>query len=182
MIRPSHTLDPAQAALLIVDMQENFRPAIEGFDAVAQRIARLASGARLLGVPVIITEQYPKGLGHTVTEIRAVLADDQPIIEKTAFSVCGQSGVVEMLPAQVLLCGIETHVCVNQTALDLLNRGIDVHVVGDCVSSRCFTDRDAGLNRMQRAGAILSTLEMALFELMKDAKHPQFKAVQKLLK
>lgn len=178
------TLDPSHAALLVVDMQENFRAAIEQFDAVAQRIARLAAGARLLGVPVVVTEQYPKGLGHTVGEIRSALADDQPIVEKTAFSACGQPGFIEKLGdvRQVVLCGIETHVCVNQTALDLLDRGIDVHVIADCVSSRKASDRDAGLHRMQRAGATCSTLEMALFELMKDARHPQFKAVQKLVK
>jgi nicotinamidase-related amidase len=167
-------------------MQEAFRPVMPGFDAMSQRLARLAAGARLLNIPILVTEQYPKGLGHTVNEVRASLSPEQKIVEKTSFSSCGEPAFVEQLVAssarQVILCGVEAHVCVNQTAHDLIARGLQVHLVLDCILSRSPEDREAGILRMRQAGVVVSTMEMVLFELMRDAKHPQFKAVQKLLK
>ncbi len=146
----------------------------------------VAHGARLLGVPVVVTEQYPKGLGRTAAEIAAVLPEDFEPVEKTAFSSCGAQEFVARLEAagarQVLLCGIEAHVCVNQTAHDLLARGYQVHLLTDCVSSRAEQNRRVGLDKMLRSGALPSSTELALFELMRDARHEQFKAIQKLIK
>jgi nicotinamidase-related amidase len=182
----AHTLDARQAALVIIDVQESFRAAVPDFDALAARIAVAAGGAQLLNVPVVVTEQYPKGLGRTAAEIGAVLPGGLEPVEKTAFSSCGAREFVARLEAagarQVLVCGIEAHVCVNQTAHDLLARGFQVHLLIDCVSSRSDHNRRAGLDKMLRSGALPSTVELALFELMRDARHEQFKAVQKLIK
>lgn len=185
-MRHENTLDPKRTALAVIDMQESFRAAIPDFTEVAARVARVAQAAGLLGLPVIVTEQYPKGLGRTVEEIRAALPEDFEPIEKTAFSSCGAqefgARLEEAGARQVLLCGIEAHVCVNQTAHDLLARGLQVHLLTDCISSRSPQNKQVGLDKMVRSGALPSSTEMALFELMRDARHEQFKAIQKLIK
>jgi nicotinamidase-related amidase len=181
-----NTLDPAHTALVIIDMQESFRSPISDFAETAARIALLAHAAQLLRVPVIVTEQYPKGLGHTANEIKAVLPASFNFIEKTAFSSCGaQEFEAELERAQalhVLICGIEAHICVNQTTHDLLERGYRVHLLTDCITARTEQNRQTGLSKMQQSGAIPSSTEMALFELLRDARHEQFKAIQKLIK
>jgi nicotinamidase-related amidase len=185
-MRHENTLDAGRTALAVIDVQESFRTHIEDFSELAARCALVVQAARLLGVPVVITEQYPKGLGHTAAEIRAVLPEDFEPIEKTAFSSCGAQAFVSRLEEagarQILLCGIEAHVCVNQTAHDLLALGLQVHVLADCVSSRTSENRQVGLEKMMRSGALPSSTELALFELMRDARHEQFKAIQKLIK
>ena len=137
-------------------------------------------------MPVVVTEQYPKGLGRTAEEIRAALPAGLEPIEKTAFSACSAREFGAQLAAagvrQVLVCGIEAHICVNQTAHDLLARGLQVHLLTDCISSRTPQNRQAGLDKMLRSGAVPSSAELALFELMRDARHEQFKAIQKLIK
>lgn len=179
-------LDSKKAALVVIDVQEGFRNAIPDFDGVAGRIATAVRGFQVLDVPVIVTEQYPKGLGATAEEIKAALQDGPETLEKTAFSSCGAAGFVSRLEeldiSQTVLCGLETHVCVNQTAHDLLTRGFQVHLLCDCVTSRFEYHRLAGLEKMKRSGVIESSTEMALFELMRDAKHEQFKAIQSLIK
>lgn len=179
-------LDIAKAVLVVVDIQEGFRNAIPDFPIVASRASTAVRGFQILGLPVFVTEQYPKGLGPTAEEIRLVLANDSQIFEKTAFSSCGSSPFVDELKdlgvEQVALCGLETHVCVNQTAHDLLDRGFQVHILTDCVCSRFDEDKRAGLAKMQSSGAIPSSIEMALFELMRDARHQQFKEIQALIK
>jgi nicotinamidase-related amidase len=179
-------LDAGRAALAVIDVQESFRPYIPDFAELAARVALVSHAARLLGLPVVVTEQYPKGLGRTAAEIAAVMPADFEPVEKTAFSSCGAQAFVSRLEAagarQVLLCGIEAHVCVNQTAHDLLALGLQVHVLTDCVSSRAEQNRRVGLDKMFRSGALPSSTETALFELMRDARHEQFKAVQKLIK
>ena len=181
-----NTLDPRRTALAVIDVQEAFRAHIPDFAEVAARCALVAHAARLLGVPVVVTEQYPKGLGHTAAEVRAVLEEGFEPIEKTAFSSCGAQEFVSQLEQagarQILLCGIEAHVCVNQTAHDLLARGYQVHLLTDCISSRTAQNRQTGLDKMMRSGALPSSTELALFELMRDARHEQFKAIQKLIK
>jgi nicotinamidase-related amidase len=181
-----NTLDPTRTALAVIDVQESFRPHIPDFAELAARVALVAHAARLLNVPVVVTEQYPKGLGRTAAEIAAVMQEGFEPVEKTAFSSCGAQAFVSRLEGagarQILLCGIEAHVCVNQTAHDLLARGYQVHVLTDCVSSRAEADRRAGLDKMFRSGALPSSTELALFELMRDARHEQFKAIQKLIK
>jgi len=180
------TLDPAQTALAIIDMQEAFRSSISDFAETTARIALIAHAARLLNVPVIVTEQYPKGLGHTADELQMVLPEATAVIEKTSFSACGAPEFSAQLATagarQVLLCGIEAHICVNQTAHDLLARGFQVHLLTDCITARDSRNKQLALDKMQRSGALPSSTEMALFELMRDARHEQFKSIQKLIK
>ena len=179
-------LDAAHTALAIIDMQEGFRPIISDFAETAARIALVAHAAQLLKVPVIVTEQYPKGLGHTADEIKAVLPDGFEAIEKTAFSSCGaksfESELENSKALHVIICGIEAHICVNQTTHDLLERGYRVHLLTDCITARSAANKQIAFAKMQRSGAVLSSTEMALFELLRDARHKQFKAIQKLIK
>lgn len=185
-MRHENTLDAGQTALVIIDMQEAFRNSISDFAETSARIALMAHAAQLLGVPVVVTEQYPKGLGRTAAEIRAVLPAAIEPIEKTAFSSCGAQEFVAALESagarQVLVCGIEAHVCVNQTTHDLLARGYRVHLLAECINSRSAHNRETGLAKMRQSGALPTSIEMSLFELMRDAAHEQFKAVQKLIK
>ncbi|HEX8139955.1 MAG TPA: hydrolase [Pyrinomonadaceae bacterium] len=181
-----NTLDQARTALVIIDMQEAFRSSISDFAETAARIALVAHAAQLLGLPLIVTEQYPKGLGRTATEIRTVLPASLEVIEKTAFSSCGAGPFETELERtgarHVLVCGIEAHICVNQTTHDLLARGLKVHLLTDCITARAAQNRQVALLKMQQSGAIPSSTEMALFELLRDARHEQFKAIQKLIK
>ncbi|HEX3102271.1 MAG TPA: hydrolase [Pyrinomonadaceae bacterium] len=179
-------LDAKRAALVVVDIQEGFRNAIPEFAVIASRASTAVRGFQVLGLPVVITEQYPKGLGHTAEEIRTALPGDFEVFEKTAFSSCGAAPFVAKLDEygvrQVVLCGLETHVCVNQTAHDLLELGFDVHLLTDCVCSRFEHDKAAGLAKMKMSGVVPSSIEMALFELMRDAKNASFKEIQALIK
>lgn len=174
-------LDRDRAALVVVDVQEAFRPAVEAFAEVAGECATLLRGAKALGVPAIVTEQYPRGLGATVAEVAGHL-NGAPVIEKTKFSAARAEGFDLGGRDQVLLCGIETHVCVSQTAHDLMASGAEVHVARDAVSSRTAANREAGLRRMEASGAVLTTVETALFELLGEAGTPEFKEIQKLVK
>ena len=174
------------AGLIVVDVQEAFRSVIGDFALVASRIATVISGFMILGRPILVTEQYPKGLGRTAEEIMLTLSGDFDFIEKTSFSSCRAAGVIESLRAndlkQVVLCGFETHVCVSQTAHDLLDRGIGVHLLSDCTASRFDHDRRAGMDKMYASGVVSSSVEMALFEMMKDSKHESFREIQALIK
>src|SRR4030095_4108424 len=164
-------LSRGSAALAVIDMQEAFRPVIPDFAAVASRIATAVEGARLLEIPVIVTEQYPKGLKHTAEEIVARLPVELRPIGKSCFSSCGAEDFLLQLTTsnvkQVLVCGIEAHICVLQTSLDLLARGFDVFLLVDCITSRKSENKQAALSRLTQAGAIESTLEMVLFEMMR---------------
>ncbi len=179
-------LRPDTAALIVIDVQEAFRHVVPEFEAVAVKVSTAVRGFLALGLPVLVTEQYPKGLGHTAEEIRLVLPDDAEIFEKTAFSSCGADAFVarlnELGTQQAVLCGLETHICVNQTAHDLLDRGLQVHLLTDAVCSRFEENKAAGLEKMRVGGVIPSSVEMALFELMSDAKHEKFKEIQALIK
>lgn len=179
-------LDPDSAALVVVDHQEAFRGIIDRFDEVTASIVRAVKGFGILGLPVFVTEQYPKGLGHTVWEIVNALPDNAKIVEKTVFSSCGaagfENGLREKNILQVVLCGIETHICVNQTAHDLLDNAFQVHVLTDAVGSRFPVNKEAGLRKMFGSGAVPSSVEMALFELMRDSKHGKFKEIQAIIK
>jgi nicotinamidase-related amidase len=166
-----------RAALVVVDVQEGFR-SYDTFADVARACAKLLQGARLLEIPAIVTEQYPKGLGATAPEVGL---QDEPRIEKTVFSAVRADGFDLAGRDQAIVCGIEAHVCVSQTVHDLLAEGIEVHVPADAVGSRHELDYQRGLERMQRAGAIVGTVEASLFELLERAGTPEFKAVQKLI-
>ena len=161
------------ATLVVVDVQEGFR-SYSSFDAVARACSKLVQGARILEVPRIVSEQYPKGLGHTAPEVGI---EDETIV----FSAARAEGFDLAKRTQAIVCGIETHVCVSQTVHDLLDRGIDVHVPADAVGSRHQLDYERGLERLERAGAVVSTVESVLFELLERAGTPEFKAVQGLI-
>ena len=166
-----------RAALVVVDVQEAFRP-YASFASVAEASSKLLRAARILGVPAIVSEQYPRGLGHTAPEVG--LDGEQPI-EKTVFSAVRADGFDLAGRSQAIVCGIEAHVCVSQTVQDLLAQGIDAHVPADAVGSRHPIDYERGLERLERAGAVVTTVEAALFELLERAGTPEFKAVQKLI-
>jgi nicotinamidase-related amidase len=166
-----------RAALVVVDVQESFRP-YAAFEQVAGACAKLVQAARILGVPALVSEQYPKGLGRTAPEVGL---QDEPVIEKSVFSAVRADGFDLGGRDQALVCGIEAHVCVSQTVHDLLGKGLEVHVPADAVGSRHAIDYERGLERMERAGAVVGTVEAALFELLERAGTPEFKAVQKLI-
>jgi nicotinamidase-related amidase len=174
-------LERERTVLVVVDVQEAFRKAVEGFDEIARRTAILVQGAAVLGVPVVVTEQYPRGLGDTVPELLEHLGE-APRLAKTVFSAARAEGFDLHGREQALVCGVEAHVCVSQTVLDLLAGGTEVHVAADAAGSRRASDRALGLERMERAGATLSGTEMALFELVGRAGTDDFKAVQGLIR
>ena len=177
----SRVLDRARTALVVVDVQEAFRPAVGEFDAVAANTAVLVQGARALDLPVLVTEQYPRGLGETVPEVAEHL-DGVERVEKTVFSAARAEGFDLGGRDQALVCGIEAHVCVQQTAQDLLDAGVEVHVAADAVTSRTALNRRLGLEKMEASGAVVTSTEMALFELVERAGTPEFKTIQGLVK
>jgi nicotinamidase-related amidase len=183
--RHSNLLDPKNTGLVVIDVQEKFRPAMADFEDMLAGCVRLVRAFHILGLPVIATEQYPKGLGSTVPELRDLLGNTE-IGEKTTFSVLGCPSVRPWLRdtgvRTLLICGIETHVCVNQTVHDLLAADYRVHIATDALTSRKPTDHRTGLDKLVRSGALPITTEMAAFELLVDARHPKFREVQALFK
>ena len=172
-------------ALVVIDMQDRFAPVFHDFDAVAQATITCVSAAKILGIPVVITEQYPKGLGPTVASIRN--ADPEAVVyEKTTFSAMDTESFrqhwIDSGITQVVLCGIESHVCVAQTAIDLIACDFNVFVVEDAISSRTADNRDRGLRRMAQAGAIPLAAESFALEPMGGKDAPEFKAVSQLIK
>ncbi len=166
-----------RAALVVIDVQEGFS-SYPVFAGVAGACAKLVQAARILEQPALVSEQYPKGLGQTAPELDL---QDEPRIEKTVFSAARADGFDLAGAEQAIVCGIEAHVCVSQTVHDLLADGIEVHVPADAVGSRHDIDYECGLERMVCAGAVVTTVESALFELLEHAGTPEFKAIQKLI-
>lgn len=165
--------------LLLIDFQARLLPAIEGGDAAVANAVRLCEAAKLMGVPTLRTEQYPQGLGPTVPP----LANFGEVVEKRTFSSLRQPAFKSQLVArQLVVAGCETHVCVLQTVIDLIEAGHEVWVVADAVGSRTSANWRAGLDRMQRAGADLVTTEMVLFEWLGTSEHPHFKTVSGMIK
>lgn len=179
-------LKASGSALLIVDIQETFRPVIAGMEDVIRHAQALVRGAVRMQVPVFATEQYPRALGPTASEIKQWLPADQAYHPKMCFSSLGCDPFAHGLAAskrkQVVITGIETHVCVMQTGLELLAAGYGVYVVTDAVSSRKGSDREAGLRRMEKHGVELVTTEMVIFEWLRAAGTPEFKELQALIK
>jgi nicotinamidase-related amidase len=179
-------LDKNSTALVVIDMQEAFRNSIPQFEQIAVRISTAVRGFQILDIPIFVTEQYPKGLGPTVEEISLSLPEGTTPFEKNTFSSCGASAFRNALDeceaGQIVICGIETHVCVNQTAHDLLDMGFAVHILTDCVGSRFEVDKEAGLSKMYGSGVDPCSVEMALFELMRNSTHEKFKEIQALIK
>lgn len=178
-------LDRTQTALVVIDFQEKLLPKIARQEDLVPRALRLIQAARLLDVPVLWTEQYPRGLGRTVDAVARVLDGVTPT-EKTAFGCLGsaafQSALGSVARRQLLVTGIETHVCVLQTALGALEQGYEVYVARDAAGARCTDEHEAALARLAAAGVILVTSEMAIFELLQDAAAPEFKELLPLLK
>jgi len=180
----SHRLRAGESVLLVIDVQERLLAQIPDAHGLVRDVGFLIDVAQLLGIPVRATEQYPRGLGPTAEELARRLAADRPA--KTAFSACGAPGVMNELRAagrpSVVLAGMESHVCVLQTALDLLTAEFHVFLPVDAVSSRFRIDHEAALRRLELAGAILTTTETTAFEWLGGAEHPQFKAISNLIK
>lgn len=179
-------LAPENTLVMVIDMQERLQPLIHDDARVRRNAATLAEGARLLGVPVFVTEQYPKGLGRTVPELRAAVDAAGGVLEKTSFSCAADPMIGARIQASgrpnVVLAGVEAHICVLQTALDLLEGGWSVFLAEDAVGSRAPQGKEAGIARARRHGAEPANVEMVLFELLGGKEHPQFKAVQALVK
>ena len=179
-------LDRERAGLIVVDVQEAFRPVIDRFDQVVANCGLLAEGFGVLGRPVLVTEQYPKGLGHTVPELAERLPGGARLVEKTRFSAYGVSAfdeaIAESGAASWVVAGIEAHVCVNQTVHDLLQFGFQVQVAADAVSSRTPTNRELGMAKMTAAGAGTTSAEMALFEMLEEAGSDEFKQISRLVR
>lgn len=181
----SNILNKEDSLLLITDVQERLVAALDK-DIIVTRTALLSRAAKILEIPVIATEQYPKGLGNIVATVKETFSEDTPIIPKTAFSSLKEEGFKDLLRSfnkkQIVICGIETHVCVHQTVADLLDEGFDVYVVKDACASRSKYEFKQGIERMQENGAKITCLEIVLFEWLKDAKDPNFKEIQALIK
>ncbi|MFK7792889.1 MAG: isochorismatase family protein [Devosiaceae bacterium] len=182
-------MKPDRSQLLIVDVQERLLPAMQDQEDVVSACAFLAKAAGLCSVPTLITEQYPAGLGHTLQAVLDVCTKPQ-VVEKTAFSVAQDSKALDKLRKrrtdqrrdQIIICGVEAHVCVLQSALDLKGLGFDVFAVADAVSSRHLGSRDVALSRMAHAGIVPVTTEMVAFEWLGDAKAKAFKPISALVR
>lgn len=176
----------SEAVLVVVDMQEKFVPVIDRFDSVAAGVETLVRGCRILGVPILATEQYPKGLGRTIESLRAAWGGTVSPVEKTAFSCLGEPAFADawlrLGRRTVVVAGIEAHVCVYQTVRDFLGRGADVELVADAVSSRSARNREIGIERCLRNGARLASVEMVLFEWLERAGGDAFKEISRLVK
>lgn len=176
---------PEKTALMVIDIQEKLVPSLRRYPELEPNIRRLVQVADVLKMQVLLTEQYPKGLGTTIPTIREVLPSYDPIVKNT-FSCCGVDDIprrlIENDQEAVILVGMEAHVCVQQTALDLLEHGYRVHVPADAVVSKHKLDWQMALERMRQAGAIVTTSRAIIFELLKEAGTPTFKAVLPLLK
>lgn len=181
-----NALDRTQSALVVIDVQEAYRGVTFDHDRMLRGVCRLIQASKLLAIPVLATEQYPKGLGHLLREVLAVCPLGTPIIEKRSLSCCGQPEFVTALQAldrtQVVVCGVESHACVNQTVHDLLAQGYRVHVPLDAISSRFEPDHRVACDKMLASGAVPATVEMVCLEWVGTAAAPEFKAVQQLIK
>lgn len=184
-MRHPRIVSAENAVLLIVDVQENFRKHLPDVSNLARNISILIEATKILNVPVFVTEQYPQGLGKTLAEIKACLGDHE-YFEKSCFSCCDAEGFLDKLSAlkrkQIIVSGIEAHVCVNQTVHGLLEAGYSVHVINDAISSRSPRNKEIGWEKMIASGAVPSCVEMVLFEMLYESGTDTFKAVQRLIK
>jgi len=185
IIRGLGRINPSTTALFLCDMQEKFRPMISYFNQVVLNSNRVLHAAKVMDMPVLISEQYPKGLGHTAAEIE-LEKFNLTAHSKTCFTMCFTDLLEELKSQQpdtrsIILCGIETQACIHHTTLDLLELGYDVHIPVDCASSRSMTDRVFGLQRLRDSGAFLTTSEGLILGLAPDAADPKFRQLQKLV-
>ena len=180
-----YLLNKEDAVLLIIDIQERLAIVMKEKDRVVKNTQHLIELAKMTAMPVVVTEQYPKGLGRTVPELRSVLPENAPI-EKISFDCCGQSGFLEELKAHskktVIVAGMETHICVLQTTLGLLRAGVNVHLVQDAVCSRIEENWRTGIEFMRDAGAVVTCTETVLFQLLKVAGTEEFKKISQRIR
>jgi hypothetical protein len=173
------------SAGLLIDIQEKLFPHMDQKEALLRKCIMLVEGLKVLGVPFVLTEQYPKGLGPTLEEV-SKLAGLDPKIEKTAFSCCDEPAMLQTVVMQerktMIVCGIEAHVCVMQTVVDLIASGYQAVVVEDCISSRNPMDLRVAVERMRAEGAVITTCESILFELARVSGTDEFKAISRLVK
>ena len=178
-------LERDKAAVVVVDIQERLMAAMKHAKKVYRNTNIILEASKALGLPVVVTEQYPKGLGHTVEDVKSCLPAYEPI-EKITFSCCGEDSFMDAVEEtgrkQVILVGSETHVCVYQTCLDLLEAGYSVHLLRDAVCSRAKENFLAALELMRQAGAVITTTETVLFQMLVKAGGDEFKAISKLVK
>jgi nicotinamidase-related amidase len=181
------TLDPQQCVLMVVDIQEKLLPAIANKELLVKNSQLLIRLADMIGLPILVSTQYARGLGGTVPEIASLLPNAQ-VLDKTEFGCFNNSNfcsAVKALPGNrttALICGMETHICVMQTALGAMNQGYIVHIASDAVGSRSEWNYHIGLNRMQDAGAVISSTEMMMYELLRSSSSPTFKELLPYLK
>jgi nicotinamidase-related amidase len=178
-------LSQNNCCLVVVDVQGKLAQLMHDKETLFKNIRILIQSAKILNIPVLWCQQVPEALGPTIPEIAELLSDNQPI-NKSSFSCCGceefNKEIEKLNRRQAMICGIETHVCVYQTAVDLMAKNYEVDVVADAVSSRTPSNKDIGMQRITAEGAKLSSTEMALFEILKTAEHPNFKQIAKLVK
>jgi nicotinamidase-related amidase len=171
-------------ALLVIDVQERLMPVINASEAIFSNVNKLLSGAAILGISTIVTEQYPKGLGHTCSEIQ--LPENVSIDEKMCFSCMRSDSVLSKLKqsniTDIIICGVESHICVLKTTLEAIEQGFNVHIVQDAVSSRSIENKGIAIERMRQSGAYIVSTEMMLFMLIDEAGTEEFKAISKLIK
>lgn len=183
----SYSISPEGAALLVVDMQERLFPKIADKESTARHVCCAVRAASLLGMTVLTAEQYVRGLGPTIPDVKSALEESgaPPPIEKRAFSCFGEPAFVEAFEKSdiktLAVCGIEAHVCVLQTALDALARNIEVFLITDASGSRKTSHKEAAVTRLRDAGGIAGPLEMLVFEMMRTSEHPAFREVQRLI-
>lgn len=179
-------LNPEDTMLLVIDIQDKLLPAQFNSETVLKNALAIVKACKELEIPVLVSEQYPRGLGSTVAEIKENLSEDTVYFEKVNFGCCNENGFNDLLKTfnkkQILVCGMESHVCVHQTVYDLIQHGYEVHLIQDAIGSRKEYEHKVGLERMIASGAVPSCTEMAIFELLQCAKNPKFKQVQALIK
>ncbi len=178
-------LTRTNSALIIVDVQGKLAQLMHGKEALFANLQRIVKGIQVLEIPILWAEQNPKGLGPTIPEVANLLPDKKPI-PKFSFNCCKDDAFMQALNEvnrkQILITGIETHICVYQTAVDLVEMGYEVQVVTDAVSSRTAENKEVGIQKMSNAGVHITSTEMALFELLEKAEGPRFKQILKIVK
>lgn len=178
-------INAENSLLVVIDIQGNLAQAMHDKVSLFGNLQKIIKGAQILELPIIVTEQIPEKLGPTIPEIANLFSDFAPI-PKASFSCCGEKSFMEKVNSagrpQILLSGIEAHVCVYQTALELMSIGYEVHLLTDCISSRTAENKCLAIERMKTEGVKLTSVEMALFELLKIAAGDKFREIVKLIK
>ena len=179
------TLNREDSLAVFIDFQEKLMPAMYNKEVLQDKVVRLAKGLKVLGIPHIVTQQYTKGIGETIPEVAEAIGEFEPI-DKTTFSCMSHVDFINQLEIaarkNIIVCGIESHICVQQTVEQLLEEGYNVYVPVDCISSRSQNDFLWAAERMEKAGAVMTTYESILYEFLKDSKAEGFREISKIVK